>query len=380
MELYGPTGLRTFIRTILNMTDSQCQDKYAVHELLRRGERPSAPCTPDVMRANEMEGRDIMCGDDGFWRECVKVWSNRARREIVVDAGQVVHRGEPSVLILVDSKSLIAFQVPCLGYVIRESPNKGEEAQATTLGRLRKLVVLGDTNNPDEIIPLVNSSPGHVALAVHEATDCYIPTHVDPQQQTGKNRSVESVHSVSLQRGHSTPHMAGKFANEIGARRLVLNHLGGRYDPLPRPVRSGIECSFVGVCRFPAPGRNGSRSDEFRESVMGWIEHQATEAWAPEEDGARAKAAFDFLTVHIKPVPVPVLPESGETEPQVQWTQSGQPSSSTGTGQNPGQTSEHGGRHGRYTSNPPTSSNGGVPRKRQMTKRRVGKWAEDATG
>jgi ribonuclease BN (tRNA processing enzyme) len=74
----------------------------------------------------------------------------------------------------------------------------------------------------------VNSSPGHVALAVHEATDCYIPTHVDPQQQTGKNRSVESVHSVSLQRGHSTPHMAGKFANKIGARRLVLNHIGGK--------------------------------------------------------------------------------------------------------------------------------------------------------
>ena len=129
------------------------------------------------------------------------------------------------------------FLVPCLGYVIRESPtawdlkDKDEEAQAATLGRLRKLVLLGDTNNPDEIIPLVNSSPGHVALAVHEATDCYIPTHVDPQQQTGRNRSEESVQSVSLQRGHSTPHMAGRFANEIKARKLFLNHLGARYDP-----------------------------------------------------------------------------------------------------------------------------------------------------
>ena len=105
---------------------------------------------------------------------------------------------------------------------------KDEEAQAAALGRLRKLVLLGDTNDPDEIVPLVNSSPGHVALAVHEATDCYIPTQVDPQQKTGKNRSVESVRDVSLQRGHSTSYMAGKFANEIGARRLVLNHLGAR--------------------------------------------------------------------------------------------------------------------------------------------------------
>lgn len=94
IELYGPAGLRAFIRTILNMTDSQCQDKYAVHELLHPGEQPSAPCTSGTIRANEVGGRDIVCGEDGFWRECVKVWSNRARREIVVDAGQVVHRGE----------------------------------------------------------------------------------------------------------------------------------------------------------------------------------------------------------------------------------------------------------------------------------------------
>ena len=76
------------------MTDSQCQDKYVVHELLRPGEQPSAPCVSGAMRANEMGGRDIVCGDDGFWRECVKMWSNRARREIVVDAGRVVHRGK----------------------------------------------------------------------------------------------------------------------------------------------------------------------------------------------------------------------------------------------------------------------------------------------
>lgn len=94
MELYGPVGLRAFIRTILNMTDSKCQDKYVVHELLRAGEQPSAPCVAHEMRENEVNGRDIVCGEDGFWRECVKVWSNRARRNIVVDVGQVVHRGK----------------------------------------------------------------------------------------------------------------------------------------------------------------------------------------------------------------------------------------------------------------------------------------------
>jgi ribonuclease BN (tRNA processing enzyme) len=133
---------------------------------------------------------------------------------------------------------------------------KDGDAKAAVLGRLRKLVLLGDTNNPEEIIPLVNSSPGHVALAVHEATDCYIPTHVDPQQKTGKNRSTESVHAVSLQRGHSTPHMAGKFANEIGARRLVLNHLGGRCVVFCfLPAQSGIECAHLWRLQVPSTGK-----------------------------------------------------------------------------------------------------------------------------
>lgn len=162
---------------------------------------------------------------------------------------------------------------------------------------------------------------------------------------------METVHSVSLQRGHSTPHMAGRFANEIGARRLVLNHLGGR---------------------FPAPGRN----DEFRENVMGWIEQQATDAWAPEEDGAKAQAAIDFLTVRIKPIPLPAPPpqlENGEAEPQMDWNRMASPSSSTNTGH----TSAQERRHGRYTGGPPTPSNEKVPRKRQRTERQVKKRGGD---
>jgi len=272
------------------------------------------------------------------------------------------------------------FLVQCLGYVIRESPTErelkqeDEGARAAAFGRLRKVVLLGDTNNPDGIIPLVNSSPGHVALAVHEATDCYIPVHVDPQQHTGKNRSVESVHSISLQRGHSTPHMAGKFANEIGARRLVLNHLGGRYDPFPNPCRIGI--LICGICRFPAPGRG--RDDEFRENVMYWIEQQATEAWAPERHEARAEAAVDFLTVRVKPitVPVPPHPETGVMEPRAQFTQMDQALSST----NIGQTSGHERRYERYTNGPPIPSDENDPRKRQRTERQAEKQREDVMG
>lgn len=107
---------------------------------------------------------------------------------------------------------------------------------------------------------------------------------------------------------------------------------------------------------------------------MGWIEQQATEAWAPEEDGAKAQAAIDFLTVRIKPIPLPAPPpqlESGEH--QIQWTQMATPSSSTNTGRIPG----HGRRHGGYTGGPPTPSNERDPRKRQRIEGQVEKQKGD---
>lgn len=142
---------------------------------------------------------------------------------------------------------------------------------------------------------------------------------------------------------------------------------------LPQPAHdSGTErIPIYGICRFPAPVR--TRSDEFRESVVRWIEQQATEAWAPEEYGARAQAAIDFLTVRMKPIP-PHL-EAGEVEARVQVAQMGQPPSSTNTGQTLGQTSGHGRRHGRYTGGPPTSSEKDLRNRQKTEKRR-----EDVVG
>jgi ribonuclease Z len=36
------------------------------------------------------------------------------------------------------------------------------------------------------------------------------------------------VSEKALSKGHSIPTMAGAFAKEVGAERLVLNHIGGR--------------------------------------------------------------------------------------------------------------------------------------------------------
>jgi len=246
------------------MTDSKTTDQYVVHELLRPNELPSAPCTPEALPLNEASGMDVYCGEDGFWREFTHVKGRYGRRDIFVDASPIAHRA------------------PCIGYVVRESQSEQNDSDELTLSQLRKIVVLGDTNSPAAMIPLINSSPGHVALLVHEATDCYIPRHIDPDGITGQNRTPDSVYKVSVERGHSTPTMAGDFAKAIAAERLFLNHIGGRF---PAPT-------------FPI----NNKHDGFKLSVLTEIENQATQAWSHPQ-GARAVAASDFRRIVIPPLP-----------------------------------------------------------------------------
>jgi hypothetical protein len=113
---------------------------------------------------------------------------------------------------------------------------------------------------------------------------------------------------------------------------------------------------------------------------MGWIEQQATEAWAPEEHGARAKAAIDFLTVRIEPIPS--LPH--HTLRSEEWNREFNLPRRTSR-RLPlmpvsGQASGYGRGHGRYTGGPSTSSNEKEPRKRQRTERQVEKRREDVVG
>ncbi|KAG5353364.1 hypothetical protein C0989_007808 [Termitomyces sp. Mn162] len=90
---------------------------------------------------------------------------------------------------------------------------------------MRKLVILGDTYDPSAMIPLcVSPSP---SLLIHEATDAHIPHHVDYNAR----RSSETVMATALARGHSIPTMAGAFAKQIGAERLVMNHISPRISP-----------------------------------------------------------------------------------------------------------------------------------------------------
>lgn len=275
MEIFGPAGLRSFVRQNFRMTATHTGDHYVVHELLKPHDRVT-PCKDflpsetedsnssqrpvcsagfhdwDIRHPSEECGRDIYAGEDNFWRG---ITSGQGRHgDIVVDAGSIYHRGT-----LETHKWRIANSCvtdPCIGFVFRENSDPR-----------RKIVILGDTSDPSTIIPLcINPSP---SLLIHEATDAHIPYHIDAK--LGR-RDAEEVLSKTIDRGHSTPAMAGTFANMIGARRLVLNHIGAR---------------------FPGPSEDTNHRNWL---ILSEIQNQASYTW---DSGRQAEVAFDYMRVVI---------------------------------------------------------------------------------
>ncbi|KAI0319104.1 beta-lactamase-like protein [Amylostereum chailletii] len=275
IELYGPAGLRAFVRSNLILTRTRTADAYVVHELLSPTDKIT-PCTPDARHSSEAPGRDLLCGKDGFWMNIATKRSGRS--QVHVQAGPIIHRD------------------PCIGYVFHElDPSPGEPFPRLP----RKLVVLGDTSSPSALTPLIAKTPGPVSLLIHEATDAHIPVTVDPR--LGK-RSPALVQSKVVERGHSTPEQAGACAGLWGAERLVLNHIGAR---------------------FPGPSHRAPQDKRRRLAVLHEMERQATEAWTQTAciipgrgsdtnttPARRAMTAYDFLGVSV-PVQPLLSPPAG---------------------------------------------------------------------
>lgn len=124
--------------------------------------------------------------------------------------------------------------------------------------------------------------------------------------------------------------MAGSFAKLVGARELVLNHIGSR---------------------FPAPqNSNWKRMREARLAVMKEVERQAGETWGM----GKAQAAVDFMRVAVHavreaPDPDRELEEEAIQAETVRWVAAdvGEGASANGHGSRGGYSGRGGGGGGR---------------------------------
>lgn len=232
LEIYGPLGTRAYIRNCLKYTYTALGAPYVVHEL-RFPNDPTNDYTNLPPHRLEHIGRNIQMVD-GMW--------SRFYDDKVVSV----------------SACPIRHSIPCVGYVIQEGliPGKidpklyvphirrtGDSMRLMTQVQMgkkvtlsdgtvlegpkkrpgRKIVILGDTHNPYAIAPIAMDAD----LLVHEATNAHIPdVLVDNLKDEDTYASVEAR---AKKRGHSTPQMAGAFAQHIKTQTLILNHFSARY-------------------------------------------------------------------------------------------------------------------------------------------------------
>ncbi|CBY37291.1 unnamed protein product [Oikopleura dioica] len=232
IEVYGPVGLRRYLRVALQLSRSRLACNYIVHELVPTqaqigGSHPSfdswnPPANDDFERYyNELPGRQIYPTDyhgQNIWKLC------KDSNNVTVTAVELLHHApsfgyvfeEPSIIGLLDKERL-----EHLG--LRNSPLCGKLARGNEVehnGRIikpcdvqrpevkgRKVAVLGDSRDSN-----LASNYCHAAdLIMHEAT------------------LENDMESTAIEHGHSTPRMAVEFARRCGAKKLVLNHFSQRY-------------------------------------------------------------------------------------------------------------------------------------------------------
>ncbi|XP_061176244.1 zinc phosphodiesterase ELAC protein 1-like [Saccostrea echinata] len=230
LEIYGPVGLRKFIRTSLELSRTILGFAYLVHEMkVLPCQIPSEiqkwkveeSCDSLSLHPNERKGRLIQADQDNVWT----LYSND---KISVKAVYLQHR------------------IPSFGFCVHEASSPGKldisrltlqgvkpgpwckevkEGKVVTLpdGRKidpadvvgppkpgRKVIILGDTCNSSEIYTVGMDAD----VIIHEAT------------------LQNSLKDMALEKGHSTPEMAAEVAKDLNARLLVLTHFSQRYMPV----------------------------------------------------------------------------------------------------------------------------------------------------
>lgn len=243
LEIYGPRGLRRYVREVLCLSRSPLPFPFRVHELIPMEDQlPRNWHTWGVSQEatgpphpQELPGRDI-CAENG-------VWEVSEDDSVSVQAGRVKHR------------------VPTFGYVITESTRpgklnveklkelgvkpgplyaviKGGKEITSPKGHIifptdvigppingRKITILGDTYNSDQMLDLVRNSD----VLVHEAT----------LEDAMKEKAIEN--------GHSTPSMAAEYALKADVRKLILYHFSQRYKSVPTEEEQLLEKESDGV-------------------------------------------------------------------------------------------------------------------------------------
>ncbi|TRY71442.1 hypothetical protein DNTS_011676 [Danionella cerebrum] len=231
IDIFGPCGLRRFLRVSLQLSGSQLIFPYAVHELVPSDDQcpeegridPELTREGGILLPQERPGRTLHPDPN---TECFTLVDDKL---ILVKAFKLFHRipsfgfsleekERPGRLNTELLKELGVKPGPFYGRLKNRESLTLDDGRVLTPSEVldppvkgRKVCVFGDCCRP------VGKAYKHACegadLLVHEAT------LEDGQQEK------------AVEHGHSTPSMAAAIAKDCGVKMLVLSHFSQRYKP-----------------------------------------------------------------------------------------------------------------------------------------------------
>ncbi|KAI8904865.1 Metallo-hydrolase/oxidoreductase [Gorgonomyces haynaldii] len=231
VDVYGPEGIKFYLRNVLLGSLSRLGGTISIFELSHQHPVTDEPHSDELLQSNILPNNGT--------------WTVSTDDQCTIYAREIKHT------------------IPCLGYVVQQHASQGrlrieelkpqfekfkQEYKKMKLNPMtqlsgfksgqsivlpdgsvleskdyldppvpgKKIVVLGDTCDPWNMQDLSMGCD----ILIHEATNAKLSS--DPETE-------EQVQQTTIQHGHSTPQMAGRFAKAIGAKKVYLNHFSHRY-------------------------------------------------------------------------------------------------------------------------------------------------------
>jgi len=336
LDIYGPEGIRNYIRSVIQLSYSRVVVPHRIHELknVPNLHFPSSSVQSSITTRSEWQfgergGTDIYPEEDGTYnlsKDFKDGKDGNATDQYEIRAAPMVHT------------------VPCVGFAVTEKPRLGSlkvhlvrdavERNMEALQKLyhsqgryylniysdlkklgqdesitfpdgtkvfgrdvvsppnkgRKIVYMGDTSGSDYMVPLAQDCD----VLIHEATNAYFPS-----DEGLKFKNYNQLEAYTRKHGHSTPEMAGRFAAKVNARQLVLTHFSPRYcgDQSVESMRLMWQIEDMAERAWVASFNGSNDADGTWER---WNNEWQTSSNASNKLNENAVvAAWDFLTLCV---------------------------------------------------------------------------------
>ncbi|KAL0484599.1 zinc phosphodiesterase ELAC protein [Acrasis kona] len=265
LDIYGPIGLKKFLRASLSASDSHLGFLIKIHEVvpIDLSEEDLQKYVTELPQALECE-KEVSLIRYESENHCFPI----ARiANLTIRSAPLQHR------------------VFSMGYVIEEDSVPGKlDAKllqekhgikpGPIFGKLKsgKDVVLDDQNKtvvrssdfmgPDQKgrkVCILGDSCDSSGLA-YIARDCDAITHESTLEDGQKD--------LCIMKGHSTPNMAATFAKDINAKRLILTHFSARYLKQPEEGNPNVANVSILLEQAKQVFDNVELADDFKEFTV----------------------------------------------------------------------------------------------------------------